>query len=175
VIVESDLRKPSIHEVFGISGEPGLTSFLVGERGMKDIIRPTEIKNLWVVPVGLMVSQPSELLSSQIMTHFVDWLRKEYDVVLLDTPPITLVTDGAVLATQVDGVVIVMRSGVTTSDSYMAARRLLQNVKAPYIGSVLNQVTPERLYGRQRYYSYYGYYGGNGSRKPEENVPASTA
>jgi len=174
VIVESDLRNPTIHRVFGVSPEPGLTSFLVGERGVKDVIRPTCRNNLWIVPVGKLVSNPSELLGSPIMSYFLNALKREYDIVLLDSPPILLVTDGAVLATLADGLVIVMRSGVTTLDSYVAARQLFQNVKAPYIGSVLNQVTPERLYGRKKYYSYYSYYGKDGDGKRQSQAPAAT-
>lgn len=174
IIVESDLRKPRIHDVFGVKAEPGLTSFLVGQCGMKEVVRATEHKSLWIVPVGKMVSDPSELLSSPIMSHFLNTLKTEYDVVILDTPPILLVTDAAILATQVDGVVVVMRSGVTTSDDYRAARQLFQNVNAPYIGSVLNQMTPERLHGKNRYYSYYGYHGAAENKTREMKKPVET-
>jgi succinoglycan biosynthesis transport protein ExoP len=165
LILESDLRKPTIHEIFGVDGEPGLTNFLVGESGIKDIVRPTAHRNLWVVPVGLRVNQPSELLGSPIMAHLIGSLREEYDAVLMDSPPIMPVTDGAVLARQADGVVMVVRSGVTTMDSYLAARQLFENVKAPVVGTVLNYVTPSSVCGGKRRYSYYSYYGGNGDKK----------
>jgi len=162
LIVDTDLRRPRMHRAFGISGARGLTSVMVGEERLEDVTTPTDVPNLDVLPCGPIPPNPSELFHSSRFTEFVDEALKLYDRVIFDSPPLGAVTDAAVLAPQLDAVLLVVKAHATTRDALRSALRQLRDVNANIVGGVLNDVDPKRKgYASGGYYHYYrreGYY-----------------
>lgn len=158
LLIDSDLRRPMLHRLFGTSKVPGLTDVLIGDGQVHDIIHKTEVDNLWVLTSGTLPPDPAELLGSQSMRQLLLQLRSEFHIILLDSPPVIAVTDAAVLGTEAHGVAMVIQSGKTTEDAALRAKTLLENVNAKIFGTVLNNVPTENLYGRYGYYYRYSYY-----------------
>lgn len=154
LLIDCDLRKPTVHKIFGMHSAPGLTSYLVGEVELDKIIRDTGIPNLSVIPSGPVPPNPAELVGSKMMKEFVDWAKKEYDMVLVDAPPIVAVTDAAILSTLVDGVLLTVASGDVHKELAQHAKSLLEKANANILGVVLNRINPTE----QRSYQYYYYY-----------------
>lgn len=149
ILVDCDLRRPSLHEVFGLPNEAGLTTMMLQDGG-KVPVQKTEVPGLMVITSGPLPPRPADILGSKRMEFVIAQLREHADVVLFDTPPVNAVTDAAVLATKVDGVLLVFRSGTTKRDRAREARRLLEKVNANIVGVVLTDVKGEDSY------SYYG-------------------
>ena len=175
LLVDSDLRRPRLHRVFGLSLSEGATSILVGEKTLAEVVVQTEVQNLDLLQCGPIPPNPAELLQSG---HFHDMLREalsKYDRVLFDSPPLGAVIDAAVLAPQLDGVVVVVKAESTTRDSLTSTLRQLKDVGAAIRGVVVNDVDLSQKsygYGRGGYYTYYnrdGYYG------TPENDPSAEA
>jgi capsular exopolysaccharide synthesis family protein len=161
LVIDTDLRRPRIHRVFGVSGARGVTQIIVGEGRLKDLAVPTDIPNLDVLPCGPIPPNPSELLHSARFGDLVRNALTEYDRVILDSPPLGAVTDAAVLAPQLDAALVVVKSHNTTRDALGSAMRQLRDVGANVVGGVLNDVDPRRKgYGSGDYYYYRreGYY-----------------
>ena len=171
VLIDTDLRKPNLHNEFSVERMPGLTDLLHGDAVLTDIVRKTPVENLDLICCGTVPPNPSETLGSQKMKDFLVELRKHYDMVLLDSPPVLAVTDPAVLATLADGVVLVVSSGETRVDAMERSFELIADVRARMLGVVLNNFDLRMAYGgyykyyRYKYYSYgYGYsYGDDGA------------
>lgn len=159
LIVDADCRKPVQHKVFGLPNQPGLTNLLVEGGDPAGAIRETQIPGLSLLPCGPVPPNPSELLGTARMGEVLGHLSESYDFVLLDSPPAVTVTDAAVLAPQVDGVVLVLRAGDTRHDMAREARAILEKSNAHLLGAVLNGVRPTG----DDYYYYYYYYGHEGS------------
>ncbi len=156
LLIDADLRRPSVHHRFGLSGKTGLTTVLTGattlEKATQNI---TEVPNLDVLPAGPMPPFPTEMLSSETMDHLLKQCGEAYTYVVIDTPPILSVTDGVILARHADAVALVIRHGKSSKHVVRRARDLLLRSGAPMTGIVLNAVdlsSPE-------YYGYYGYTG----------------
>jgi capsular exopolysaccharide synthesis family protein len=149
ILVDCDLRRPSLHTMFGLDNTEGLTSLMLQESS-RIPAQPTEVPGLLVLTSGPLPPRPADILGSKRMEAVIARLREEADIVLFDTPPVNAVTDAAVLATKVDGVLLVFRSGSTKRDRAREARRLLDKVNANVVGVVLTDVK-----GEDRY-SYYG-------------------
>jgi capsular exopolysaccharide synthesis family protein len=161
LLVDSDLRKPNILRVLGMSDgeEAGLSTFLTGAHPLEQVLQAfTEIPNLWLLPPGPIPPNPAELLSSPAMEKLVGDLRQRFDHIVFDSPPLLLVTDGVVLSTMTDGVVLVVESGATSRGALNRARRILDRAGANTLGAVLNKLE-DRVDGyyssRYRYYTYY--------------------
>lgn len=155
IIIDCDLRRPSLHKKFQISGQNGLSEIVVEKRLDKEKRKKCVYEYneyLDVIPSGKIPPNPSEMLSSKIMEELLDRLKKEYDYIIVDTPPIHAVTDAQVLSTKVDGVLLVVRAGKTKKDSVIAAKESLEKVNAKILGSVLNGVEQSK----DKYYYYYG-------------------
>ena len=169
LLVDTDLRRPILHSLFGQNREPGLINVLVGDLETGDAIRETDVDNLHLLTCGVLPPNPSEILGSQRMKALLVELKEAYDIVLMDSPPSIAVTDAAVLGSEVDGVCMVVHSGKTTQDALLRAKTLLENVKVKMIGAVLNNVDVEGLYRSYRYYYHY-YYSSEekGKRKKRE-------
>jgi len=154
VLVDADLRRPSLHKEFGLKNDGGLTDLLIGDvRHVAECMMPTQVRGLSVIPSGAVPPNPSELLGSARMETVLAEVRELADLVLLDSPPTLLVADAAVLARVVDRVLLVLRAGETRRD---AARQALQNlgqVDARVIGTVLNAIVTRRGSAYYRYYS----------------------
>ncbi len=158
VIVDADLRKPRQHRVFQVDNRSGLTTALVSEGlgRMNGCLKESGIPNLKVLASGPRPPNPSELLSSERMAAMIGELREEADIVLLDTPPCLAVSDAAVLASKVDGILLVLEAGKTRREPAVRAKEALEQVGGRIVGVVLTKI-PVRRRGYD-YYRYYYYY-----------------
>ncbi|MFQ6614960.1 MAG: polysaccharide biosynthesis tyrosine autokinase, partial [Fidelibacterota bacterium] len=151
LLIDSDLRRPVLHRVFGVHRDPGITHYLSGETETFDeLVQETEIQNLAIVTAGAIPPNPSELLGSERMLKTVARLEQEWDIVLFDSPPLIAVTDAAMVSKEIDRIILVVKSGVTDKNAFNHTLQVLQNVEAPLGGIVLNAVTSKNSYG-----SYY--------------------
>jgi tyrosine-protein kinase Etk/Wzc len=165
-LVDADLRRPVLHGLFGLKRETGLTNYMVGNATLSDIIKPTQVDNLYLITTGILPPNPSEMLGSARMQELVQKLKQEFDHVLLDSPPIIAVTDALVLAPWVDGIILVLRSGKTDRDAALRAFELVQNVNGRMLGTLLNDISSSSMYGSYYYYYYYHYsYSETGEKK----------
>jgi len=141
ILVDCDLRRPSQHEIFGVSNGVGLTTMVVDDGAMADPpLQDTEVPGLWLLPSGPLPPNPSELAGSRRMEEIIAVLSEKADIVLFDAPPIIAVTDAAVLASKVDGVLLVIRAGGTKRDHAQKAKALLEKVNVHLVGAVLTNV-----------------------------------
>lgn len=153
LLVDMDLRKADLARTLGISPVPGLTEYLSGTVGPKEIIRNSKVKNLYVVPAGARISAPSDLIAGEAFRFLLEQVKTHFDVVLLDTPPVIPVADTIHLRDLVDGFLMVFRAGFTP---HAMLRQALGDLgENQVLGVVLNGVEPktERYY--QRYYGKY--------------------
>ncbi|ARU62600.1 hypothetical protein CBW65_17715 [Tumebacillus avium] len=151
LLIDGDLRKPTLHHVFHLGGQKGLTEVLCEETPLEDVIVPSAA-GPDVITAGAIPSNPSELLGSPKLRAALADVRTRYDLVLIDSPPLLPVTDGQVLSTLCDGVLLVVRSGAVTRDHLQQAKALLDRVGAQVIGAVLNG---KKRKGKEQTYSYY--------------------
>jgi len=159
LLIDCDLRRPVLHAVFGYNKEPGITNYLVGRATVDDIIRTSPIRNLDVVTSGTIPPNPSELIGSVRMKEFLAEMQKRYDLILIDTPPVIAVTDAQVVSTLVDGMIIVISSGVTQTELAKRSKDLILKVGGKIVGLVLNNFDIYNTYGSYyKYYRYYNYY-----------------
>lgn len=156
LLVDTDLRRPILHGIFRHSREEGLTNVLAGGRRIDTVLKKTEIDNLTLMTAGVLPPNPSELLASEAMARFIEDVKSRFDMVLFDSPPVIAVTDAAVLATRMDGIILVVRSGRTDRESIVRSRILLGNVKADILGVLVNAMNVDHMYGS--YYNYYHYH-----------------
>ena len=140
LIVDCDLRRPSIHSIFGIKNNVGLTSAMVDTSLANLPAQDVGIPNLSVLTSGPLPPNPSELLGSQRMQELMAKLRESADYVLFDSPPVLAVTDAAVLASKLDGVLLVINAGHTKREMAKKAKAALDKVNANIVGVVLNNV-----------------------------------
>lgn len=161
VVVDGDLRRPRLHRLFKLHPRDGLTGSLL-EGSMDGRLQPADVEGLAVLPAGKLPPNPAELLGSRRLRELLDLLTQHVDVVVIDSPPILPVTDAAVLAQWVDGVLLVIDTGETRREVARQAVESLTRVGANLIGVVMNKV-PTR---RGSYYYYYNdYYGDGGKRR----------
>ncbi|WP_054762722.1 CpsD/CapB family tyrosine-protein kinase [Secundilactobacillus collinoides] len=154
LFIDADLRRPSVQSSFDLVNGRGLSSVLSNNLDFHEVTQQTAIDNLEVITSGPIPPNPAELLNSNRMKRLLDSVEAEYDLVLLDVPPLLSVTDTQVLAARVDGVVLVVRQGVAQKTAITRAVELLQMVHANLLGYVLNDMVPRDGYG----YGYgYGY------------------
>ena len=139
ILVDADLRRPGLHEIFGIANDRGLTTMIVEEAALDEPpLVNTGVDNLWLVPSGPLPPNPADILGSRKMEDAIAALKARADVVLFDAPPVIAVTDGAVLGTKVDGVLLVVCAGRTRREHAQRARELLERVHVRIVGAVLN-------------------------------------
>jgi capsular exopolysaccharide synthesis family protein len=155
LLIDCDLRRPSVHKRLNISSADGLTNYLASKREIWSVIQKLNIPNLWVIPSGSIPPNPAELLSSAKMRDMLVLLSSHYDHIILDSPPVMNVTDPIILSTVVDGVVFVIKSGSTSREVIKRTRQELRSVKTKIFGVVLNNVDIRR--DGYDYYSYYRY------------------
>ena len=157
LLIDSDMRRPRLHKALGASRTIGLTTLLLGEASIDDVIKTTDIPNLYVLPCGPQPPNPAELLLTNRFKEILGELEKRFDRVLLDSPPLLAVTDGVVLARLSDGVVLVTHAGKTLTEDGKQCARLLRDVDATVLGVILNDLdVSDRRYG-YGYYRYQGY------------------
>lgn len=144
LLVDADLRQPRLQEYLGLSAESGLTSLLIGDATVDEVVQPWGDHDLKVITSGPTPPNPSELLGSSAMENLVQQLRNSYEVVIIDTPPLLPVTDAAVVATVADGVILIVRNGKTRSDQVSKSLETLTAVGARVLGSVFTLVPQAR-------------------------------
>ena len=157
LIVDADLRKPSLHRVFGASNQVGLVSHLTGTAAPGEIVHATGIPNLWIAPAGPLAPAPSELLSSDGMHAWLRAACTRFEYVVIDTPPMLAVTDALVVGVLADGVVLTLHSGKVTRDEARLCRDRLRQAEVRLLGAVLNRCRGKHTGRAQRYRSYETY------------------
>lgn len=168
LVIDTDMRRPRLHRAFGVSNDTGVSSIIVGETKFEDAVKSTDVPNLFVLPCGPVPPNPAELLHTVAFKQLVDSLAEKYDRILLDSPPVGAVADAAVLATQADGVLLVLRAGQTNRALAQRAVKALRDVNARIFGAILNQLDVEDPKYGEYYYAYqrYGYYYGERKDQP---------
>jgi capsular exopolysaccharide synthesis family protein len=151
LVIEADLRRPVLSDYFGVERAAGLTDVLAGRADFDSVLQPWGGDGLVILPSGPLPPNPSELLGSAAMARLLKKLRDRFDMVIIDTPPLLPVTDAAVLATQVDGVVLVVRYGKTSRQQVSTAIQSLRAVGARLLGTVLT-MAPASRGGTYAYY-----------------------
>jgi len=169
LLVDGDLRRPRLHRIFRIANTTGLSSLILGEGSFESQIHPTSIPNLFVLPSGPIPPNPAELLHTTALKRLLEEMGQRFDRVVIDSAPVGVVSDSLVMATNVHGTLLVLRTGKTSRDIAMRAVRQLRDLKAVMIGAVLNDLDLEdRRYSYYSYYYRYGYYGDGRSDTPED-------
>ena len=151
VLIDCDLRKPSIHKKFKVSNIVGLSDVIIGKEELVAALHRYN-KNLVILTSGKIPPNPSEMLSSKAMAALIENLKENFDYIILDTPPVQAVTDSQILSTKADGSILVVRSEKTKKESVQNAIGLLKKVNANIIGTVLNGVDNSK----NKYNYYYG-------------------
>lgn len=167
LLIDADLRKSVIHKLLRLDNSTGLADAILNHSRLEAAVkRPNNIDNLWVLTSGSIPSNPSELLGSSGMKALMEQVTKEYDYVILDTPPLISVSDGAILASQADGVLLVISPGKVKREIVLRTKELLERIGTPVLGCVFNGVEPSH----SNYYYYYNYYRYYASPEGEEEV-----
>jgi len=172
LIIDGDLRRPTQHKIFGLKNLKGLTNILLGEVSLEEALQsPEETSGLKLLTTGPLPPNPAELLGSQRMKQLIKSISDISDVVFIDTPPVVAVTDAALLAAEVDGVLLVLGAGEARIEMAKKAKELLSNVKANILGTILNKISTD---GHDYYYYYY--YGDDKKkrRKQKPHIEAAT-
>lgn len=156
ILVDCDLRKPSIHKKMGVTNSVGLTNILVQNIKKEECMAQSTVKNLFILTSGPIPPNPAELLGTKKMRDFIEDLKREFDMVLIDAPPVLAVTDAQILSTIADGVIFVASYGEAQKNAMVDAKELIDKVGGKVIGIVFNKV-PEAVSGYYGKY-YKGYY-----------------
>lgn len=167
VLIDADLRQSSIHRFFGSSTEVGLTTILTGESSLQESLQETALDNLQVIPAGPRPPNPAELLDSDVMLKTIDELKSQFEVIIIDSPPVLAVTDAVVLAPSIDGVFMVVEMGRTPRHAVTRAHEGLEAAQARIMGAVFNKLSTRSSY---YYYSYYRYYHSYYTPKAEDKA-----
>ncbi len=159
LLVDSDLRKPRLHRIFNMKNLNGLTNFLTSDIRMKELIKPTEIENLYLINSGPVPPNPAELLNSDKMSNFIEILKQSFDYILFDTPPILAVSDALVLSTKVDGMILIVWGEKTSREALIKAKEKLDMANVKTLGAIINNLKIRKhdyYYKLDYYYKYYG-------------------
>lgn len=152
LLVDTDLRMPLVHRIFGLPNKEGLSTLISGDEDPDSYLRYIPSLNLHVLTSGTLPPNPEELLASERMAELMAYFEKKFSYVIYDVPPVLPVTDAQVLASRMDGIILVAHEEVTQKSDLKQAKRLLEIANGNILGAVLNQVTPEEDS------SYYGDY-----------------
>jgi succinoglycan biosynthesis transport protein ExoP len=161
LLIDADMRRPRVHEVFGRRQEPGLSNVMVGNAKASQSVHKTGVPGLWVMAAGHLPPNPAELLGSQRFRDFVTSLKEHFDLILIDSPPVMAVTDAVIAAHAANGVVFVVGSEMTSRQAARAAVEHLEQGRVHFVGAILNRVDLERNsyyysnYYRHEYGTYY--------------------
>ena len=150
LLVDCDMRKPSIHKKFKISNAAGTAELLLRKKSFEEVAKKHN-ENLTIITAGKIPPNPSEMLASRAMTAFIKEMKGEFKYIILDTPPLQAVTDAQVLSTKADGVLLVVRAGSTKREMVLNSVDLINKVHGKVIGTVLNGVE-----NKKNNYYYYG-------------------
>jgi len=154
LIVDADMRKPTLHHTFGIFNTVGLSTVLSKQDEFNSAIQETPIVGLFVLPSGPFPPNPAELLSSKSFDAFLKEMKKDYDIIIFDAPPLLSVSDAQVLSNQCDGTLLIIHSAVAEKEDVLKAQSILTSSQAKVLGVVLNNYKMPK--NRKYYYQYYG-------------------
>ena len=156
VIVDADLRKPTTHKYFGISSKTGLSNILSGQCSVEEALQAVPgVENLYIIPSGILPPNPSELLSGKYADKLFEKLDEIFDVVIVDTPPVTVVSDALAVSNKVDGVLLVASNNTTTYPEIQEAVKNLQFADAKILGIVYNRAKIKIASRNKKYSNYY--------------------
>ena len=150
LLIDCDMRRPSIHKRFRVTNTHGITDLLLGKKSIDSVINKFN-NNLHIITSGKIPPNPADMLDSKVMTKFLDAMKNEYDYIVIDTPPIQAAADAQILSTKTDGILVVVRAGETKKDSVIDSISKLKKVNANIIGTVLNGVENKN----EKYYCNY--------------------
>jgi tyrosine-protein kinase Etk/Wzc len=173
VIIDIDMRRPTIHTKFGLKKDNGSSDYLIDDTLLvEDVVKKSGIPNLDVVTSGFIPPNPSELLSSERMDQFIRELESIYDYVIFDSPPVIAVTDAIIMSKKVDKLLLVLRVAFTEKAVLTRANEILANVDKKVDGFIVNGIKVQKYYNRHKYYYYYYYYyyGQNEHKKKSRNI-----
>lgn len=152
ILVDADLRRPTLHEIFGLKNDVGLTSLFIDKKSaIEPALQDVGVANLQILTSGPLPPNPAEVLGSQRMLDVIENLKQHADIVLFDAPPVMAVTDASVLGTRVDGVLLVINSGHTRREHAKRAKAQLEKLNIRVVGAVLNGTSIDSAMGG--YYS----------------------
>lgn len=152
LLIDADMRKPTVHYTFRLNNLSGLSNVLIGEEILEQAVESSGVDNLDVLSCGPIPPNPSELLASKRMRDVLEYAGKLYDTIIVDTPPLLAVTDAKILANIVDGSIFIVRSGITKTEEAERTIKSIQESKAKFLGVVLNDVPKTK----ENYNYYYG-------------------
>lgn len=159
LVIDSDLRKPTQHKIFKVKNQNGLTNFLSGNIEGDDLVKKTQVPNLYLINSGPAPTNPLELLSSEKMANLIDSLKKHFEYILIDTPPLLLLSDAFVLGPKIDGMILVVWGGKTSRDSLRQVEEKLDSYKIRCPGVIINgaDLREHDYYYMKQYNHYYEY------------------
>lgn len=163
LIIDCDLRNPSVHKMFNVSNISGLTDVLTGQKDIEKCIEKTKVKNLDILKAGKIPPNPSEILQSKKMRNFMEVIKEYYDYIFIDSPPVGIVTDASILAQYVDGTILLVAANEADIEATKIAKERLEGVNANILGAILNKFEAD-----SKSYGYYNYYYGSTSEKKKQ-------
>ena len=152
LLIDADLRNPSISKMFDTSNSQGLMDILLGKRNIQDCIKKTKQENLYILTGGTIPPNPAEVLSSKKMSEFIESIKDEYDYIFIDSPPVGVVSDASIISAYSDGVIFVVGANEVDSNLAKIAKERLDSVKANIVGVILNKFKTDT---NSEYYNYY--------------------
>ncbi len=172
LIVDADMRRPSTHHILGLEGiEGGLADALANGKSWQSVVEPTRTPNLYCMPAGNIPPNPAELLSSKRLTELIEEFKAHFDMIIFDSPPVISIADASVIASRVDGIILVSRAGFVPRHFPLQAKNTLESVNGKIVGCILNSIQSQHQpYYYYRYYQKYGdYYGETAKKKSKGN------
>ena len=165
LLVDADMRRPNLHRIFDVNRSPGLSTLLSGAAVPAQAIHRTQVDNLWLLPAGAAPANPAEMLGAASVPAVLEFLAKEYEVVVIDSPPVLAAADASIVGAMAHGVLMVVRAGRAERDVVRAAYEQLTDVGATLVGAALNDPDGEIVRSGGAYY-FYGYAGAHGDDRP---------
>jgi capsular exopolysaccharide synthesis family protein len=160
LLIDGDLRRGAINRLFGDTAEPGFSDILLGHATLDSARRIVDLgdgRELHFIPTGPHASNPGAILRSETMRELLEQARSEYTTIVIDSPPVNVVSDAALIGGHADGVIVVARVGVTEAESLSHAIQMLRHLRAPIIGALLNDIDFKREAAYDSAYRYYNY------------------
>ena len=161
LLVDADLRNPTQQRIFKLDNSKGLAQLIIGLNSFNEVVKRDVVKNLDILTSGGVVPNPSELLSTENMANLFPFFEKEYDYVVIDTPPINVVSDALMFVDMTCGVVLTIRENVSTFDETASALQKIEMTKSPVLGVVMVDSRVEKSIKGYKKGGYYKYYGDN--------------
>lgn len=152
LLIDADLRNPSISKMFDTSNTQGLMDILLGKRNIQDCVKKTKQENLYILTGGTIPPNPAEVLSSKKMSEFIESIKDEYNYIFIDSPPVGVVSDASIISAYSDGVIFVVGANEVDSNLAKIAKERLDSVKANIVGVILNKFKTDT---NSEYYNYY--------------------